>query len=128
MNSLYRSLSRISSSQCKPTWSQSRIVVLESSYSTSTRKTENVDPTDSEALASSNWPKPTELLFQPKVANSVKLIGKVSSPVLSGYSSNGKFWAATTIVQDCSFRYGFLILVLFLLFNYEWLIKDRMFD
>lgn len=45
-------------------------------------------------------PRPTEIPFQPKVANSVNFIGVVQSPVQFLASLDGKYWAATIISQD----------------------------
>lgn len=46
-----------------------------------------------------DWPKPSEIPFQVKVANSVNLIGHVDAPVQFQTSSDGKHWAGTVIVQ-----------------------------
>ncbi|XP_047331491.1 protein OSB2, chloroplastic-like [Impatiens glandulifera] len=44
-----------------------------------------------------SWPKPGEIPWQPKVANSVNLIGRVQFPVQFKTSLDGKVWAATVI-------------------------------
>ncbi|KAH9795894.1 protein OSB2 [Citrus sinensis] len=48
------------------------------------------------------WPKPSEIPFQVKVANSVNLIGHVDAPVQFQTSSDGKHWAGTVIVQHAA--------------------------
>ncbi|KAL2502783.1 Protein OSB3 [Forsythia ovata] len=51
-----------------------------------------------EALAV--WPRPTEIPYQAKVANSVNLIGYVKSPVRFESTPDGKHWAVTVISQQ----------------------------
>lgn len=48
------------------------------------------------------WPKPSEIPFQVKVANSVNLIGHVDAPVQFQTASDGKHWAGTVIVQHAA--------------------------
>ncbi|KAL9456505.1 hypothetical protein AB3S75_005686 [Citrus x aurantiifolia] len=48
------------------------------------------------------WPKPSEIPFQVKVANSVNLIGHVDAPVQFQTSSDGKHWAGTVVVQHAA--------------------------
>ncbi|KAI4375552.1 hypothetical protein MLD38_013408 [Melastoma candidum] len=45
-------------------------------------------------------PRPAEIPFQSKVANSVTLIGRVDMPVQFEAASDGKFWAATVISRQ----------------------------
>ncbi|KAK9274540.1 hypothetical protein L1049_021789 [Liquidambar formosana] len=47
-----------------------------------------------------DWPRPGEIPWQAKVANSVNLIGRLQMPVQSHSSSDGKFWAGSIITQD----------------------------
>lgn len=47
-----------------------------------------------------DWPRPTEIPWQPKVANSVNLIGYVQIPVQFKTSPDGKYWAGTVISQQ----------------------------
>ncbi|KAL6977781.1 hypothetical protein U1Q18_026567 [Sarracenia purpurea var. burkii] len=46
-----------------------------------------------------DWPRPSEIPWQTKVANSVNLIGYVQIPVQFKVSSDGKYWAGTIIYQ-----------------------------
>lgn len=46
------------------------------------------------------WPKPTEVPFQPKLANAINLIGKVNAPIQFETSSDGNPWAATVITRQ----------------------------
>ncbi|KAH6755883.1 hypothetical protein C2S53_007140 [Perilla frutescens var. hirtella] len=46
------------------------------------------------------WPKPSEIPYQAKVANFVKLVGHVNSRVQFETASDGKFFAATVISQE----------------------------
>ncbi|XP_010538289.1 PREDICTED: protein OSB4, chloroplastic [Tarenaya hassleriana] len=48
------------------------------------------------------WPRPKEIPYQPKVANSVNLIGYVNQPVQFEASSDGKFWAGTVVSHGSS--------------------------
>uniref|UniRef100_A0A5B7B510 Uncharacterized protein n=1 Tax=Davidia involucrata TaxID=16924 RepID=A0A5B7B510_DAVIN len=47
-----------------------------------------------------NWPRPSEIPWQTKVANSVNLIGRVQIPVQFQASPDGKYWAGTIISQQ----------------------------
>lgn len=49
-----------------------------------------------------NWPRPSEIPWQAKVANSVNLIGRLEMPVQFQASPDGKYWAATIIAQQHS--------------------------
>ncbi|CAA2978380.1 protein OSB4, chloroplastic-like [Olea europaea var. sylvestris] len=46
------------------------------------------------------WPRPTEIPYQAKVANSVNLIGYVKTPVRFESTPDGKHWAVTAISQE----------------------------
>ncbi|KAJ4702809.1 Protein OSB2, chloroplastic-like protein [Melia azedarach] len=46
-----------------------------------------------------DWPRPSEIPFQAKVANSVNLIGYVDAPIQFKTSPDGKDWAGTVIIQ-----------------------------
>lgn len=46
------------------------------------------------------WPRPTEIPYQAKVANSVNLIGYVMTPVRFESTPDGKHWAVTAISQE----------------------------
>ncbi|XP_052183846.1 protein OSB2, chloroplastic-like isoform X2 [Diospyros lotus] len=48
----------------------------------------------------SSWPRPSEIPFQTRVANSVNLIGDVEIPVQFKTSADGKYWAGTIISQS----------------------------
>lgn len=45
------------------------------------------------------YPRPSEIPFQPKVANSVNLVGYVQKPVQLQASPDGKYWAGTILAQ-----------------------------
>ncbi|XP_059649798.1 protein OSB2, chloroplastic-like [Cornus florida] len=47
-----------------------------------------------------DWPRPKEIPFQAKVANSVSLIGRVHIPVQFQVSPDGQYWAGTIITQQ----------------------------
>ncbi|PRQ29990.1 putative primosome PriB/single-strand DNA-binding protein [Rosa chinensis] len=49
-----------------------------------------------------NFPRPTEVPFQPKVANSVRLIGHVRTPLQVQTTQDGAFWAATVLTAFSS--------------------------
>ncbi|XP_057545475.1 protein OSB3, chloroplastic/mitochondrial-like [Amaranthus tricolor] len=49
---------------------------------------------------SKNLERPSEILFQPKVANWLSLIGTVKIPVESCTAIDGKSWAGTIISQE----------------------------
>lgn len=49
-----------------------------------------------------SWPRPSEIPFQAKVANSVSLIGYIHVPVQFEAAPDGKSWARTVITQDQS--------------------------
>lgn len=48
------------------------------------------------------WPKPSEIPFQAKVANSVNLSGHIHMPVQFQAAPDGKSWARTVITQNQS--------------------------
>jgi hypothetical protein len=70
-------------------------------YSTTTRKSK------------SKFPKPTEIPFQPKLANSVNLIGTVTKPIHFDTSPDGNPFAATVITRLDQDPSSLLIPVLF---------------
>ncbi|KAF8104157.1 hypothetical protein N665_0177s0014 [Sinapis alba] len=45
------------------------------------------------------WPKPTEIPYQPKIANCTDLIGFVNQPVEFHAKPDGSFWAGTVITH-----------------------------
>ncbi|XP_034214513.1 protein OSB4, chloroplastic-like isoform X2 [Prunus dulcis] len=49
-----------------------------------------------------DWPRPVEVPFQPKVANSVRLIGHVHTPLQSQATPDGNLWAATILSSSSS--------------------------
>ncbi|XP_022888597.1 protein OSB2, chloroplastic-like [Olea europaea var. sylvestris] len=53
-----------------------------------------------QAEAPNIWPRPTEIPYQEKVANSVNLIGYITRPVRFESTPDGKYWAATAIYQE----------------------------
>ncbi|XP_012574795.1 protein OSB2, chloroplastic-like isoform X2 [Cicer arietinum] len=70
-------------------------------YSSSTRKSK------------SKFPKPTEIPFQPKLANSVNLIGTVHKPVHIQTSPDGNLFASTVITRLAQNSSSLLIPVVF---------------
>ncbi|KAK2990109.1 hypothetical protein RJ640_001777 [Escallonia rubra] len=67
-----------------------------------------------EPVRKDHCPRPSEIPWQVKVANSVNLIGRVKIPVQSQASSDGKFWAGTIIAQqDTNALHPFWIPVVF---------------
>ncbi|KAK4769473.1 hypothetical protein SAY86_027623 [Trapa natans] len=49
-----------------------------------------------------SWPRPSEIPFQARVANSVRLIGYIHVPVQFEDAPDGKSWARTVITKDPS--------------------------
>ncbi|KAL6496259.1 hypothetical protein OROGR_029517 [Orobanche gracilis] len=47
-----------------------------------------------------NWPKPIEIPYQAKVANSLNLIGRVKAPVQFDSASDGNHFAAAVVSQE----------------------------
>jgi len=70
--------------------------------------------------SSTDFPRPKEIPFQAKVANSINLIGYIDMPIQTQVSSpDEKFRAATVITQEPSYhspalRYSLLLLLFFL--------------
>ncbi|KAJ0083102.1 hypothetical protein Patl1_11639 [Pistacia atlantica] len=95
MNSLRRAVAQIAYSQSttKRTLLRPTITAL-LAQSYSTKQWRNAKP-----AAADVWPRPSEIPFQVKVANSVSLIGHVDSPVQFETSPDGKHWAGTVINQ-----------------------------
>lgn len=52
-----------------------------------------------ESVSPAKWPKPTEIPYQPKIANSTDLIGFVNQPVEFHAKPDGSFWAGTVITH-----------------------------
>lgn len=101
MNSLARTLAKIATSQSH----QSRRWLALQSFSTSTtskRWTKSKKPSDSKPSAPKEWPRPSKIPYQCKVANSVSLSGYIHMPVQFEAASDGKFWAGTVISQNPS--------------------------
>ncbi|CAN8313777.1 unnamed protein product [Cochlearia groenlandica] len=61
------------------------------------------------------WPRPTDIPYQPKIANSVDLIGYVNQPVQFHANLDGSFWAGTVITHgsDSDSIHKFWIPVIF---------------
>ncbi|XVE94292.1 hypothetical protein REPUB_Repub01dG0268500 [Reevesia pubescens] len=104
MNSLSRTLAKIATSDSSRRW-----VALQSlsTSTTSKRWTKSKKPSD-DSISSSvsappkQWPRPSTIPFQSKVANSVSLSGFIHMPVQFESASDGKFWAGTVISQNPS--------------------------
>uniref|UniRef100_A0A1J3FW94 Protein OSB4, chloroplastic n=1 Tax=Noccaea caerulescens TaxID=107243 RepID=A0A1J3FW94_NOCCA len=58
-------------------------------------KSESVIP----AKSSSEWPRPTEIPYQPKISNSAELIGYVNQPIQFHAKPDGNFRAGTVITH-----------------------------
>ncbi|KAL3646740.1 hypothetical protein CASFOL_009284 [Castilleja foliolosa] len=58
------------------------------------------DRTKSQTGSMIDWPKPIEIPYQAKVANSVNLIGRVKSPIQFDSASDENHFAATVITQE----------------------------
>ncbi|ESQ33734.1 hypothetical protein EUTSA_v10008085mg [Eutrema salsugineum] len=54
---------------------------------------------ESESIKSPEWPRPTEIPYQPKIANSADLIGYVNQPIQFHAKPDGSFWAGTVITH-----------------------------
>lgn len=59
------------------------------------------------------WPRPSEIPWQAKVANSVNLIGYLQIPVQFEASQDGKYWAGTVITQHKASHSSLWIQVIF---------------
>lgn len=59
------------------------------------------------------WPRPTEIHYQSKVANLVNLIGHVRTPIKFQTSPDGKYWAGTVIYRENGPQGSCLIPVMF---------------
>lgn len=57
---------------------------------------------DEAETVSSSWPRPSEIPYQAKVANSVNLVGFVQTPVQFEASSDGKYCASTVVAHENS--------------------------
>ncbi|XVF46056.1 hypothetical protein PTKIN_Ptkin02bG0257300 [Pterospermum kingtungense] len=113
MNSLSRTLAKIATSQSHQA---SRRWLALQSFSTSTtiskRYTKSKKPfssSDSKPSGSGSgsappteWPRPTTIPYQSKVANSVSLCGYIHMPVQREAASDGKVWAGTVISRNPS--------------------------
>ncbi|KAJ4958478.1 hypothetical protein NE237_025589 [Protea cynaroides] len=118
MNKLCRTFAAVLSSPSTQKWPLS-IFILQSQLHSATSLTKRRDtpnsklePPDSEPenlefpvaefpkKEISDWPRPSEIPFQVKVANSVSLIGSVAMPIQFESSPNGKSWAGTIITQE----------------------------
>ncbi|XP_021901600.1 protein OSB3, chloroplastic/mitochondrial-like isoform X2 [Carica papaya] len=116
MSSLAKALARrvYSSSQLRATPTRERTwVILQQFHSISTTtasrtgsgaepKSYKLTNTPIEMAETPSWPRPAEIPYQPKVANSVNLIGFVNQTVEFQAASDGKFWAGTVISQRSS--------------------------
>ncbi|KAF8396132.1 hypothetical protein HHK36_017745 [Tetracentron sinense] len=118
---LYRTSARGISSPSTGKWLLQSVIVLQSSlYSTRTTNQKYSRKPKQEPLSFDtelpgfptasklthkevpDWPRPSEIPWQAKVANSVNLIGSVRMPVQFQASPDGKYWAGTIISQEKS--------------------------
>lgn len=106
------SLCRALAQSTRRTRSRSLQFLLRSSYSISTSssnsfatdaKQSTISHRKSPPLPSfSDCPRPREIPFQAKVANSVNLVGYIGQPIQFQISPDSKNWAATVITQKPS--------------------------
>ncbi|XP_010265383.1 PREDICTED: protein OSB2, chloroplastic-like isoform X2 [Nelumbo nucifera] len=126
MKSIYRAFAGVLSSPSTKKWLLHPIVVQSSVYSTTSMKQKSTRKPKSEPSTSesdhkefytvpkrpekeeTNWPRPSEIPWQAKVANSVNLIGSVAMPVHFQASPDGKYWAGTIIKQEKTLDLPFL--------------------
>lgn len=66
-----------------------------------------------ETVQSPDWPRPSEIPYQAKVANLVNLIGHIRAPVKFWTSPDGKYMASTVIFQDNNHTKSCLIPIVF---------------
>ncbi|KAE8654409.1 putative VQ motif-containing protein [Hibiscus syriacus] len=101
MNSLAK-LAASQSHQATRRW----FALQASFYSTTAKRlTKSEKPSDSKPPAApppKEWPKPSTIPYQSKVANSVALSGYIHMPVQFQAAPDGKFWAGTVISQNSS--------------------------
>lgn len=106
------------------------ILLLQQSSCYSTNEKEHNPPTTTlkktpplykKSPSSTDFPRPKEIPFQAKVANSINLIGYIDMPIQTQVSSpDEKFRAATVITQEPSYhspalRYSLLLRLFFFL-------------
>ncbi|KAL6519390.1 hypothetical protein OROGR_018710 [Orobanche gracilis] len=58
------------------------------------------DGINNQTVSTINWPKPIEIPYQAKVANSLNLIGRVKTPVQFDSASDGNHFAAAVVSQE----------------------------
>ncbi|KAB5521395.1 hypothetical protein DKX38_025714 [Salix brachista] len=74
-------------------------------HSPPTTTPKNTPPLYKKSPSSTDFPRPKEIPFQAKVANSINLIGYIDMPIQTLVSSHGgKFTAATVITQEPSYH------------------------
>lgn len=96
--SLSKSIRPSLNSTAKKSW-----VLSQHCHSTSYAKNSSSTLGGSRAEKSSEeWPRPTEVPYQPKIANSIDLIGYVHQPVQFDSTIDGNFWAGTVISHEPS--------------------------
>ncbi|KAJ6753823.1 PROTEIN OSB2 CHLOROPLASTIC [Salix purpurea] len=77
----------------------------EKEHSPPTTTPKNTPPLYKKSPSSTDFPRPKEIPFQAKVANSINLIGYIDMPIQTLVSSRGgKFTAATVITQEPSYH------------------------
>lgn len=109
MNSLYKTLAKtpplrlsafsLSSNYCTAKSPSEKPVQAQNQGAVSTEEKHEIDGGDS----AKNWPRPSEIVFQSKVANWVNFIGSIRMPVKFVTLPDGKSWAGTVISQDQRF-------------------------
>ncbi|XVE48453.1 hypothetical protein DITRI_Ditri01bG0003600 [Diplodiscus trichospermus] len=98
MYSLIRTLAKIATTQSHQ--ASRRWLALQSFCISTASKSKK--PSDSKPSAPTEWPSPSKIPYQSKVANSVSLSGYIHMPVQFEAASDGKFWAGTVISQNPS--------------------------
>ncbi|KAI4352714.1 hypothetical protein L6164_006936 [Bauhinia variegata] len=107
MHSLRRALALVSSKEqlvLQPTTFilQSYSTTVTRKRSKSFQKSSSPSPESPKDAADAERPRPTEIPFQPKVANSINIIGHVRMPLQFQTSADGKSWAGTVIKREKS--------------------------
>lgn len=100
MNSLTRTLAKIATS--KPHQASRRWLALQYFHASTTPNRYTKSKKPSSLSAPTEWPRPSKIPYQSKVANSVCLSGFIHMPVQFEAATDGKFWAGTVISQNPS--------------------------
>jgi len=100
--SISKSIRPSLNSTAKQSWVLSSQQFLSTSSTESSSRTRGGGGGNRAEKSSEEWPRPTEVPYQPKIANSIDLIGYVHQPVQFDSTLDGKFWAGTVISHEPS--------------------------